>query len=744
MKLLHQFNKLNNPYRSDIGNKQPSLYEEPEITGSVKPVDDDIANIEAEKNEIILKPDLSGLYLVNGKKHSQGGTKLKVDPGSFIFSDFKDLSISKEEQELLKFQKGGSTKKALNTPAEILKRNVDIKHYNKMINTINDNSKDSISKKTAELMLGKYQKTLGKIAYAQEEKKNFEEEPPEFAKNSAPVMDEELQNNIDKQEQFQKGGMTNPYLPKAQSGGNFWDIPGITKKKDTLTENGTILVNGKKYININGQLVPEESIKNTYPNLVIGTPGSNPVANQNTTGVIPTANRNNTIPTQTEVKTNSERPSWLKMWTKANQNPGGYTTPTGQDSRYKAEVGNEIYDNYDRWKGLNGGKEFKDAKDYQNFVYNYIIKKDPSAITNMWTTMGLTNASKTDVGVLSGDKFGTFNDGLFGARTAALTNWKEPIITPASPITPVEAAKIITPTPEPKLPIPDNKTILPYNPNVKKTLPMLEDELLAGYQAVGVKKYNPYRSQIKTPGVELERLNAQGALNVIDQTINQGYNATRGLNPYQAQSTINELFGKALESKQNTQFKYDSENIGIGNEQNKISQGIQARDLQQNIKFDSDYYDKSVLANSHYDNAKGVAWNAFQGVRNQNQETLDSLYNVLAQQPIAGSKQLYNRDGTPKLDDKGNKVFQGMPLFDVAPGTIRTYNTGVGNIMNVAGSDRAKYDYAAQYQDLYQQLLKDPTNKALAAAFSSLGTMVRFQSQPQKKMGGSFNPYLNM
>ena len=60
MKPLHQFQNIYNPYSANPDWKQPSLHEEPKITDSVKPVDREMANIEAEKDEIILKPDLSG------------------------------------------------------------------------------------------------------------------------------------------------------------------------------------------------------------------------------------------------------------------------------------------------------------------------------------------------------------------------------------------------------------------------------------------------------------------------------------------------------------------------------------------------------------------------------------------------------------------------------------------------------------------------------------------------------------
>lgn len=81
MKPLHQFKNIYNPYKGDYGKDQKSLKGPDEINDSVKPIDREDANIEAEKDEIILKPDLSGIYKIGGKSHSKGGTPLLADPG---------------------------------------------------------------------------------------------------------------------------------------------------------------------------------------------------------------------------------------------------------------------------------------------------------------------------------------------------------------------------------------------------------------------------------------------------------------------------------------------------------------------------------------------------------------------------------------------------------------------------------------------------------------------------------------
>src|ERR1700761_4772979 len=58
-----------------------------DVTTSIEPVDRENANVEAEKGEMLVKGDMSGLYKIKGKKHSEGGTPIMAKGGSFIFSD---------------------------------------------------------------------------------------------------------------------------------------------------------------------------------------------------------------------------------------------------------------------------------------------------------------------------------------------------------------------------------------------------------------------------------------------------------------------------------------------------------------------------------------------------------------------------------------------------------------------------------------------------------------------------------
>lgn len=196
----------------------PTGTKDDEVTSSLEPVDRDIANIEAEKGEVMVKGDLSGLWKIKGKKHSEGGTPLLAKEGSFIFSDNKDMSFSKAERDLFNFKNGGETKKK-NTPAKIIQREVDPQTYNKMMTILMDPKAGDIAKQTAALMLQKHQEKIGQVALLQEAKKARAQIPP-FAVGPTTLSSDQH----DKAEQGAEkmyaamGG----FIPKMDTGG---DVP---------------------------------------------------------------------------------------------------------------------------------------------------------------------------------------------------------------------------------------------------------------------------------------------------------------------------------------------------------------------------------------------------------------------------------------------------------------------------------------------------------------------------------------
>jgi hypothetical protein len=171
------------PYNSNVRRSNYSNMLGGENESSVRQyaeeVPREIANIEAEAGETIVKPSDNGIlnmYKIGGKRHSEGGTPLQAGGGDFIFSDTKDMKI-KDPAILESF--GMSYKKGGYTPAKISKKfnlnNPDIQK------TLNDPTADIIARSTAKRMYDNNLSQLGKLALVQEARKGFPQGPPSIS-----------------------------------------------------------------------------------------------------------------------------------------------------------------------------------------------------------------------------------------------------------------------------------------------------------------------------------------------------------------------------------------------------------------------------------------------------------------------------------------------------------------------------------------------------------------------------------
>jgi hypothetical protein len=143
----------------------------------IKPAKRKEANVEAEKGETIVTY-LFGIsipehYSIEGKKHEQGGTPLKVPDGSFVFSDDKEMIV--DDPNILKFFGESKSK----TPAQIAKK-YDLNEYK--VKLIDPNT-DQITKVTSALMLKNNYEKLAQLALYQEAKKGFKDGVPKFAED---------------------------------------------------------------------------------------------------------------------------------------------------------------------------------------------------------------------------------------------------------------------------------------------------------------------------------------------------------------------------------------------------------------------------------------------------------------------------------------------------------------------------------------------------------------------------------
>lgn len=164
----------------------------PEVSKTLTAVPREVANLEAEGGETVVG-NLDGSKMpsfktIKGPRHSDGGVPLLLPEDSFIFSDTKSMKIA--DPKILNMF-GVKPKKGGYTPAELSKK-YDINNYRKILQ---DPSSDKISRNTSEIMIKNYTMKLGALALAQESKKGFPQGIPLIARPYMEAMglrDEDL------------------------------------------------------------------------------------------------------------------------------------------------------------------------------------------------------------------------------------------------------------------------------------------------------------------------------------------------------------------------------------------------------------------------------------------------------------------------------------------------------------------------------------------------------------------------
>jgi len=199
--LKDEMKHWNNPYGASssldtTGLKTGDL--DTPLNHSIKPIDRKDANVEVEKEEIVFTPDFQ-LLKVRGNTHAKGGTPVKLEDRSFVFSNFKKKQISKKDAELFKFKEGG-------TPSKVLSKEINIDHHNKMLAILQDPKQNTIAKTTARKMLEKNLPRIGQIAFIQEEIKGFPQGVPNFANSEVPQDQPKYM-----EQQYKQGGLFKAY-----------------------------------------------------------------------------------------------------------------------------------------------------------------------------------------------------------------------------------------------------------------------------------------------------------------------------------------------------------------------------------------------------------------------------------------------------------------------------------------------------------------------------------------------------
>jgi hypothetical protein len=143
-----------------------------DVKTTIPEAPEEIANVEAENGETVLKPDLS-FYKIGGKSHARGGTNLLLEPGSFIFSN----RIKVRGRDVKQHFNWVNPKKKYSI-ADLTKKYSDL---NKYLEILESPDSDRYDKETALLMVEKYAEKLGTAATIQEGEKGFPEGLPQMA-----------------------------------------------------------------------------------------------------------------------------------------------------------------------------------------------------------------------------------------------------------------------------------------------------------------------------------------------------------------------------------------------------------------------------------------------------------------------------------------------------------------------------------------------------------------------------------
>lgn len=605
------------------------------------------ANVEVEGGEVVLQPDLSALFNASGKKHSKGGVDVYLKPNAFVFSDFKDLAFDKKDHDLMELKKGGNFNKQNNTPAKVLKRNVDVKHYNTLVNNLSDVKVDSLAKKSSALMLEKYINTLGNIAYTQEKKKNFPSGIPFFSEGTAPVYADNIKEEIMESKQYAKyGGKID--LPKAQTG-NPYNNPFFRNMYDNTKANTYLPqypVSKNPNLNNNSKIEnqPITSPTITSPNLENSEylPPYNP-------------------PMPDGYGTQDQLEQQMKEFNKLT----GMNFPLNREgllqarnivielypefihdyyTRQRVPINNSLYRTNPSLKGYSTEEEIKSYRDlpngsklplygnelinFQNVPFlnkqeydNFI--KDKIPIKREDKVIGYADPNKKGYFYIP-KLYNTPNINREEVLKQVNSTYKD---TPISSVGPNKGNPNYINTGEVKgVPQGWKSADWEFTPYQK----MSQLNSLAQY--ANIHRYMPYRSRYNATYAEPHLLNPEQAVGDAKGITYQNLKSLETLNPILRNAQAADSVAKLYQNIPGIRSQYDNQNTQIANQFRQYNNQIRNNESMANSMNDQKYYMQAVEGRKNFDNMRTAAWNNYMNLRDkQIQENQQLAYNLLTQ-----------------------------------------------------------------------------------------------------------------
>lgn len=554
--------------------EMPSINVDPKINSTIKK-NPYRSNVEVEKDEIIFKPDFSALFNVKGKTHKGGGVDVLLENNSFVFSDDKSLAFTELNHKMMELKKGGSFKAAVNTPADVLKRNIDPKHYNKLIANIEDPKKDDIAKNSSMKMLEKYMQTLGNIAFIQEQKKGFPDGLPTFAENTAPVYDDDLKEEVMEQKQYAKYGgnikaqkgklLTMPQMDSARRAANYWH--GKSKNPNDYWAN---------WDGVSDEVFNEFQRLTPYQNYSLD----------------PTAN----------IKSDP--------YPDINQ-------PFEFNQKWYIRKNKELVEVKKPTKTSMSESKFNPANPYLNrntapSVESIPVVAVPPAATQAATTSG--NAAPGVSGVAQLPKV-----------SGVLPLAEKITYTPKTP-------DKITPLNRPIVP-----DINVNGDGVKRadwqfTPWQKENQAYNLWKWASAKRYMPYRSHLNPSYVDPALVNPEQTIGDMKGAFNANLQGINSLSPILRNAQAADSYGQVLNQMPQVRSQYDNQNAGITNQFRQYNNQIANQARQTNMVNDQNYYKETVVGQQNFDNLRSYLGDKYMTDRSTDVADNQSLaYNLLTQ-----------------------------------------------------------------------------------------------------------------
>lgn len=327
-------------------------------------------------------------------------------------------------------------------------------------------------------------------------------------------------------------------------------------------------------------------------------------------------------------------PTWFKPWLKSNTKAGS-TSPTGQPTVFNPKDPNKFYVDYNRWKSiaqkegvLKPGQEFTNPKEYQNFIYDYVSKKDPAAIEKMWSTWGTTNRGKE----FPKDPREAFADQYFGARTAELSGWEEqPGTTTTTTLSPETTTTTTLPpgiTTTTTLP---PGTPPPVIPPIKKGWTNIDkrNALNAAIDYGTLKKYHGYAPTVQPVLPEFIPTDWRGYAASLQSQQNKAADQLGTYQPGQSMaSNLSFLAGQGAGALGDYISKVDQYNASGATAMDEKRAGILNQTSALNAAVRKGLWDEENVYDDRYRTAERLARKGVLKGRNQGEENAAKLYNM--------------------------------------------------------------------------------------------------------------------